>query len=151
MSDELLGFGTEVVDEAFSVEEPQRSYGNNRKSNNDFATELKQRTKAAAIRLINYMDKAGKGPSLSSIRYQVIRSGTSVGANYRAACRARSKKEWYAKMCIVVEECDETVYWLELLRDSDIQVDPTVICSIGQDYQFLLQIFAKARANAKIS
>lgn len=52
------------------------------------------------------------------MRKQAIRSATSIAANYRAACRARSYKEKYAKMCIVVEESDETQFWLEMLLDS---------------------------------
>jgi four helix bundle protein len=51
---------------------------------------------------------------------QLIRSGTGVAANYRAACRSRSKAEWVAKIGIVVEEADEAVFWLEMLSDCDI-------------------------------
>jgi four helix bundle protein len=57
---------------------------------------------------------------VSVIRKQIIRSGTSVAANYRAVCRARSERERYAKMCIVVEETDETAFWLELIEDLEI-------------------------------
>ncbi len=84
------------------------------------------------------------------VRYQLIKSGTSVAANYRAACRARSKKEWYAKLCIVVEECDETVFWLELLMESTITSDTTTVRTLGKEYQTLLQIFAKSRASARL-
>jgi four helix bundle protein len=55
---------------------------------------------------------------------QVFRSGTSVGANYRAACRARSKAEFIAKLGIVLEEADETLYWLELLAETEIFPTP---------------------------
>jgi four helix bundle protein len=131
--------------------EPASSYGGNqRKTSVEFATELKARTKAVAKQLINFMEGAGKGPALNVIRYQLLKSGTSVGANYRAACRARSKREWYAKMCIVVEECDETVFWIELLIESDVRVDQVDLGAIGKEYQSLLQIFAKARANTKL-
>ena len=54
------------------------------------------------------------------IRYQILKSATSVGANYRAACRSRSKKEFLSKINIVEEEADETVYWLEIIHMSDL-------------------------------
>ena len=55
-----------------------------------------------------------------AIGNQLVRCGTSVGANYRAACRSRSRAEFAAKLGIVAEEADETVYWLELLRDAKL-------------------------------
>ncbi|MBB4077699.1 four helix bundle protein [Lewinella aquimaris] len=130
--------------------EPAKEYGEGRTSSREFAIELKRRTKEAAIRLVNFMERTGKSPALSVVRYQLLKSGTSVAANYRAACRARSKKEWYAKMCIVVEECDETVFWLEVLMESEIRVNETEVRVLGKEYQTLLQIFAKARATAKV-
>ena len=53
------------------------------------------------------------------MKKQSIRSATSVAANYRASCRARSLREKYSKLCIVVEECDETQFWLELLLEAN--------------------------------
>jgi four helix bundle protein len=58
-----------------------------------------------------------------AIGSQLVRSGTSIGANYRAACRSRSRAEFAAKLGIVAEEADETVYWLELLRDANLLSD----------------------------
>ncbi len=130
--------------------EPSADYGEQRQSSKEFAIELKGRTKRVAIELVNFMQQAGKSPALNVVRYQIIKSATSVAANYRAACRARSKREWYAKLCIVVEECDETLFWLELLMESDIAVDETTVRAIGKEYQTLLQLFAKARATAKL-
>jgi four helix bundle protein len=130
--------------------EPAANYGEGRRSTNeDFSREMRRRTKSAAVQLVNFMRKAGKDPALNVIRYQILKSGTSVAANYRAACRARSKNEWYAKLCIVVEECDETLFWLELLMETEIAIDETVMRPIGKEYQTLLQIFAKARRSAK--
>ena len=129
--------------------EPPAEYDTGRSSSREFAIVLKRRTKSAAVELINFMERTGKSPALNVVRYQIIKSATSVAANYRAACRARSKKEWYAKLCIVVEECDETVFWLELLMESDLSVDQTQVRTLGKEYQTLLQLFAKARANAK--
>ena len=130
--------------------EPATEYGGWHLSSKDFAIALKRRTKAAAIDLVNFMQAAPKNPALNVVRYQIIKSATSVAANYRAACRARSKREWYAKLCIVVEECDETLFWLELLAESEISVDLTSVRTLGKEYQSLLQLFAKSRANAKL-
>ncbi len=138
----------DVIDNLFL--EPQAVYGEQRKSSKAFAVELKGRTKRAAIQVVNFMERAGKAPALNVVRYQIIKSATSVAANYRAACRARSKKEWYAKLCIVVEECDETVFWLELLMESDIAVEEATVRTLGKEYQTLLQIFAKSRASARL-
>ncbi len=79
--------------------------------------ELKNRTRAFALRVIKMVDRLPKKQVMQVIGNQILRSGTSVGANYRAACRARSKKEFISKLGIVEEECDETIYWKELLRD----------------------------------
>src|SRR5215472_445798 len=80
--------------------------------------ELKDRTKAFALRVIELVDAMPRSPAAQVIGKQVLRSETSVGASYPAACRAQSHAEFAAKLSIVVEEADETVYWLELLRES---------------------------------
>jgi len=66
------------------------------------------------------MAKVKFSDEVSVVRKQIIRSATSVAANYRAVCRARSERERYAKMCIVVEEADETAFWLELIEELEI-------------------------------
>lgn len=81
------------------------------------STELKQRTKKFAIKVIEFVDDLPKRKKFDVIAYQILRSSTSIGANYRAACRARSKAEFLAKLGIVEEEADETIYWLELIKD----------------------------------
>lgn len=81
---------------------------------------LKERTKLFAlmiIKLCRMLPNRGEG---RLIRGQLLRCGTPVGSNYRAACRGRSGRECYAKLCIVVEEADETVFWLEIIRASKI-------------------------------
>lgn len=78
---------------------------------------LKERCKALALRVMSLIDHLPKSVQGRVIADQIMRSGTSVAANYRAACRARSKAEFIAKQSIVVEEADETVLWLELIRD----------------------------------
>ena len=84
------------------------------------AEELKARTKAFALRVIKLVDAMPRSLAAQVIGKQLLRSATSVGANYRAACRAQSHAEFAAQLSIVVEEADETVYWLELLRESSL-------------------------------
>ena len=81
---------------------------------------LRERTKSFALRIINLVEALPKGRIAEVIGRQLLRSGTSVGANYRSACRAKSPADFIAKMGIVEEETDETVYWLELLVKSGL-------------------------------
>ena len=83
----------------------------------DYNENFRERTKRLALDIINELTQIKYSVESSVIKKQIIRSATSVAANYRAVCRARSNKERYAKICIVVEEIDETVFWLELLND----------------------------------
>ena len=82
--------------------------------------ELRNRSKQFALRIIRLFQKRPRSPEAQILGKQLLRSGTSVGANARAAGRARSKPEFIAKIGIVVEEADETVFWLECLPDSGI-------------------------------
>lgn len=83
--------------------------------------ELKLRTKKFAIDIIKFLDKIeSKSKCLNIISNQLIRSASSVGANYRAACRARSQAEFISKIKIVEEEADECQYWIELLVGAEI-------------------------------
>jgi len=79
------------------------------------AHELKERTKQFALRVMRLVDVLPNTPKGRAIASQLVRSGTSVAANYRAACRGRSKAEFIAKIGIAEEEADETTLWLELL------------------------------------
>lgn len=81
----------------------------------DFANEFKQRTKRFAVRVVRVVESLDSSRISDVLGKQLLRCGTSVGANYRAACRARSPAEFRAKLGIVEEECDEVVYWLELM------------------------------------
>jgi four helix bundle protein len=80
--------------------------------------QLRERTKQFAIRIVTMYRQLPKTDEARVIGKQVLRSGTSVAANYRAVCRARSKAEFIAKIGIVVEEIDETTFWLELLIET---------------------------------
>lgn len=88
--------------------------------------ELKRRTKLFALQIILLVGKLPRTYTAEVLGRQVTRSATSVGANYRAACRARSSADFIAKMKIVEEEADETMYWLELLLESGIVSESTV-------------------------
>jgi len=90
--------------------------------------ELKARTRQFALRVMRLADSLPNTASGRTISYQLVRCGTSVGANYRAACNARSKPEFIAKLGIVLEEADESAFWLELLMEGKIlkqfQIEP---------------------------
>ena len=79
---------------------------------------LKKRTKAFALRILKLVDALPKTTAGRALASQIVRSGTSVAANYRAACRARSTADFIAKMGSVEEEADETLFWLELLEEA---------------------------------
>jgi len=81
---------------------------------------LKERCKVLALRVMSLIDHLPKSVQGRVIADQIMRSASSVAANYRAACRARSKAEFVAKLSIVVEEADETVLWLELIKDGKL-------------------------------
>ena len=87
-------------------------------SNFSFAETFRQRTKTFALRVMKLVDRLPVSPSSRAAGMQLVRSGTSVAANYRAACRARSDREFAAKLHIALEEADESVLWLELLNES---------------------------------
>jgi len=81
------------------------------------AAEFKQRTRDFANRVMNLAESLPNRRAADVIAHQIIRSGTSVAANYRAACRARSPADFRSKMGIVEEEADETAFWLEMISD----------------------------------
>ncbi len=110
--------------------------------------ELKQRTKQFALRVMKLVDALPNSRSGRAIGNQLVRSATSVGANYRAACRGRSKREFVAKLGTVEEEADESGYWLELIIDGGLfkkdRVRPLL-----QEAEELTKIMAASRQTAK--
>jgi four helix bundle protein len=82
--------------------------------------DLKRRTKAFALRIIRLVESLPPGTVANVIGRQLAKCGASVGANYRAACRAKSQADFIAKMGIVEEEADESIYWMELLVESEL-------------------------------
>ena len=85
--------------------------------------EFKERTQKLALRIVRMVGALPKTVEAQVIGKQLLRSGTSIGANYRAACRARSKPDLIAKLALVEEESDETIYWLDLLVGAGIVVE----------------------------
>jgi four helix bundle protein len=111
------------------------------------AEELKKRTKSFAIRIVKLFRSLPRTEE-RVVGRQLLRSGTSVAANYRAVCRARSKAEFIAKIGEVVEETDATVLWLELFVDVEI-VAPKRMTSLLAEANELLAIFAASQHTAR--
>lgn len=86
----------------------------------NFNEKFSRRTKLLALEIIRTLSPLKYSDATSVLRKQIIRSSTSVAANFRAVCRGRSDKERFAKICIVVEEADETLFWIEMLRDAKL-------------------------------
>ena len=110
--------------------------------------ELRQRTKLFAIRVVRMFRVLPRTPYAQVMGKQVLRSATSMAANYRAAGRARSKAEFVAKLGVVVEESDETVFWLELLVETTI-VSKARMNGLLTEANELLAIFAASQRTAK--
>lgn len=83
-------------------------------TNAEFNELFRNRTKEFAVRTLKFISAVPFNTATKIMTYQLGKSGTSVGANFRAFCRGRSKAEKFAKICIVVEEADECIYWIEL-------------------------------------
>ena len=106
--------------------------------------ELFARTKSFALRSLKLVDHLPRTMSGRAIGNQFVRSATSVGANYRAACRSRSSAEFAAKLGVVAEEADESVYWLELISESKLLPDLKVRDLLTEANE-LTAIFTSAR------
>jgi four helix bundle protein len=94
--------------------------------------QFRDRTKKLAVAIIKSYSQWYKTDELRIIGKQLLRSSTSVAANYRAVCRARSDRERFSKLCIVVEEADETQFWLEILIESEL-IKQEIIKNIQQE------------------
>lgn len=103
------------------------------------ASDLKRRTKAFALQVISIVDSLPKTRSSDVVARQLLRYGTAVGANYRSACRAKSQADFIAKMAIVEEEADESLYWMELLIESGM-MDRAVLAGLMGEAEQLLAI-----------
>jgi four helix bundle protein len=112
------------------------------------ADELQERTKWISLRVLKLADTLTNGLCSRELARQLIRSGLSVSANYRAARRARSRREFVAKIGIVVEETDETLHWLELLVDGRY-VKPNLLEPLKKEARELVSVFSKTRMTAR--
>lgn len=116
--------------------------------------ELKRRTKEFALRAVRLVDALPQCVSADVLGKQLIRSATSVGANYRSACRGRSTAEFIAKLGIVAEEADESEFWLELISDANL-LRPERVESLRQEAGEIVAIVTasirttKANSNVK--
>src|ERR1700744_2854715 len=86
----------------------------------EFAEEFRNRTKKFVVENIKFFRTLPKTEEAKIIGRQLLRSSSSVGANYRAACRARSQAEFHSKLSIVVEESDESAFWMEVLIEAEV-------------------------------
>jgi four helix bundle protein len=102
-------------------------------------TQIQNRTKQIALQIIKLTDELPNKPSAWVLSKQIIRSSTSVGANYRAACRAKSTADFINKLKIVEEETDETIFWLELLEESGL-LSTEKVTPIKQETDEILSI-----------
>ncbi|MEM9547205.1 MAG: four helix bundle protein [Bacteroidota bacterium] len=114
----------------------------------EFRAMMLKRTRVLAILVIRMVNEFPSNTAYWVIGKQVLKSATSLAANYYATNRSRSKKEFYAKLCIVVEECDETLFWLQLLEEAEL-VESTKIGAIKTETTELLKILAKSKKSTK--
>jgi len=111
------------------------------------SAELQQRTKSFALRVLKLIEHLPNTVGGKILANQLARSGTSVGANYRAACRARSRAEFASKLGTVAEEADESLYWLELIRDGNF-IGQKRIAFLLSEADELTAIFTSGRRSA---
>jgi len=109
---------------------------------------LKKRTKQFGLRVIRLVETLPKTQTTSVIGKQLLRCATSVGANYRAACKGRSKADFIAKLGTVEEEADESIYWLEMLIEAEV-VKSALVVELLTEANELTAIIAASRKTAK--
>jgi four helix bundle protein len=109
--------------------------------------ELQDRTKHFALRVLKLVDALPSNVTGRAISSQLIRAATAVGANYRSACRARSRAEFTAKLGIALEEADESLYWLELIRDGKL-LPESKLSLLLKEADELTAILASGRKSA---
>jgi len=115
---------------------------------NGARTDLCDRTKNFALRVMRLYKALPQRADAQVLGRQLLRAATSVAANYRAAQRARSRAEFISKLCVVVEEADESQFWLELLRDGSV-VSPQKLASLIREASELVAIFTAARSRTR--
>jgi four helix bundle protein len=116
-----------------------------------FIEKMKKRTKQFAVDVIGFCDSLKTSKASSVIIYQLVKAATSTGANYRAACRARSKKEFFSKICIVVEEADESEYWLEVIKDARLLKESDKLNGLLNEVVEIIKITSKAKNSTYVN
>ena len=110
----------------------------------DFAEAFKSRTKKFVVDNIKFFRTLPKTEEAKIIGRQLLRSSSSVGSNYRAACRARSQAEFHSKLSTVVEEADESVFWMEIMTEAEI-VNAEILKNLYDEANQILKIAAASR------
>jgi len=110
--------------------------------------ELRQGTKAFSLRVVNPFRALPRTEEARILGRQILRSGTAVGANYRSACRARSRADFISKIGITIEEADETAFWLELLIDAGVMKKDRLDGLLTEANE-LVRILQASRSTAK--
>lgn len=105
--------------------------------------DLKQRFRLFSFRIVKMVDKLPDTISGRAIGSQIVRSGTSPGANYRAACKAKSDRDFINKLKIVEEELDETEYWIEIISDVEL-IKPELLIELKKETKELLAIITQS-------
>jgi four helix bundle protein len=111
------------------------------------ADDLKKRTKAFALRILKLVAALPDTVQGRTVAGQLVRAGTSVGSNYRAACRARSQAEFVAKIGVVLEEADESAFWLEVIIEGEL-LRARLVQPLLDEANELLRIMARSRITA---
>jgi four helix bundle protein len=111
----------------------------------EFIEKMKARTHKFAVDVILFCNSLKPCKASDVITYQLVKTATSVGANYRAACKARSGNEFFSKICIVTEESDESEYWLTIIRDTDLSNDKKEQQRLLTEAEEILKIMSKAK------
>jgi four helix bundle protein len=112
------------------------------------AEELRERTKRFAIRIVYLFRALPKAGEAQVMGRQLLRCGTSVAANYRAVCRARSKAEFIARIGVVAEEADESVLWLEIMEETKV-LNPKRLQDISKEARELAAIFSSSHKTSR--
>lgn len=115
-------------------------------TNAEFNEIFRGRTTLFAVDILNFIEEVPFKTATKVLIYQLGKAGTSVGANFRSFCRGRSKREKYAKICIVVEEADECVYWLELFEKTRFEINKVELERLSKESLEILKICQKIKS-----
>jgi four helix bundle protein len=118
-------------------------------TNTEFNEKFRSRTRDFSVRVIRFLGSIPYNSASKILCHQLGKSATSVGANFRAFCRGRSKNEKFAKICIVVEEADEMIYWLDLFEASGYG-DKSELIWLSQEALEILKVTAKIKSSLSV-